>query len=127
MTLKQFVPLDARIVSECGKMLFLDRLLIKLFKTGHRVLLFSTMTKVLDLLEAYLRWRTVDGACAHSKRSPAAPASGQVRQGLAPLQTHREHPREIETHQINVLPSGRDCPTLHGHSFACIYLCTFCA
>lgn len=60
-TLKQFVPADERIISECGKMLFLDPLLIKLFKTGHRVLLFSTMTKVLDLLEAYLRWRTVDG------------------------------------------------------------------
>ena len=63
-TLKQFVPLDARIVSDCGKMLFLDRLLIKLFKTGHRVLLFSTMTKVLDLLESYLRWRTVDGVAS---------------------------------------------------------------
>lgn len=26
---------------------------------GHRVLLFSTMTKLLDLLEVYLRWRTM--------------------------------------------------------------------
>ena len=26
---------------------------------GHRVLLFSTMTKLLDLLEAYLAWRRV--------------------------------------------------------------------
>ena len=26
---------------------------------GHRVLLFSTMTKLLDLLESYLAWRKV--------------------------------------------------------------------
>ena len=29
---------------------------------GHRVLLFSTMTKLLDLLEAYLSWRRVGSA-----------------------------------------------------------------
>ena len=45
------------LLRQCGKLCVLDRLLIKLFKTGHRVLLFSTMTKLLDLLEGYLRWR----------------------------------------------------------------------
>ena len=30
---------------------------MKLRASGHRVLLFSTMTKLLDLLEVYLRWR----------------------------------------------------------------------
>lgn len=34
------------LVRECGKMEVLDRLLVKLHATGHRVLLFSTMTKV---------------------------------------------------------------------------------
>lgn len=29
------------------------------FPPGHRVLLFSTMTRLLDLLEVYLRWRTL--------------------------------------------------------------------
>lgn len=37
------------LVRECGKMEALDRLLVKLHATGHRVLLFSTMTKVLFL------------------------------------------------------------------------------
>ena len=44
------------IVTSCGKMFWLDRLLVKLFHTKHRVLLFSTMTKLLDIIEHYLRW-----------------------------------------------------------------------
>lgn len=47
------------VVTSCGKMFWLDRLLVKLFHTGHRVLLFSTMTRLLDLVESYLRWRKV--------------------------------------------------------------------
>lgn len=52
------------LVRACGKLWILDRLLIKLQRSGHRVLLFSTMTKLLDLLETYLKWRwtTPDGA-----------------------------------------------------------------
>jgi len=51
------------LIRSCGKLWILDRLLIKLSKTGHKVLLFSTMTKLLDLLEVYLKWRqtTEDG------------------------------------------------------------------
>eukprot|EP01018_Ginkgo_biloba_P028641 Gb_26709 [translate_table: standard] len=45
------------IVRSCGKLWVLDRILIKLHYTGHRVLLFSTMTKLLDILEDYLQWR----------------------------------------------------------------------
>lgn len=52
-------PLD--LVRKCGKMMVLDRILVKLFHTPHRVLLFSTMTKLLDVMEEYLRWRTVGG------------------------------------------------------------------
>ena len=47
------------LVRRCGKFRMLDRLLVKLHAGGHRVLLFSTMTKLLDLLEEYLRWREV--------------------------------------------------------------------
>ena len=47
------------LVRQCGKFAVLDRMLTKLHATGHRVLLFSTMTRLLDLLEQYLRWRTV--------------------------------------------------------------------
>ena len=51
------------LIRSCGKLWILDRLLVKLSKTGHKVLLFSTMTKLLDLLEVYLKWRqtTEDG------------------------------------------------------------------
>lgn len=45
------------IVRQCGKMVTLDRMLVKLKASGHRVLLFSTMTRLLDLLEVYLQWR----------------------------------------------------------------------
>lgn len=57
--LKHWYEADDRLVAQCGKMLFVDRLLVKFFKTGHRVLLFSTMTKVLDIMERYLMWRTL--------------------------------------------------------------------
>ncbi|BDA42833.1 ATP-dependent helicase BRM [Coccomyxa sp. Obi] len=47
----------AMLVRRCGKFEVLDRMLVKFHATGHRVLLFSTMTKLLDLLESYLSWR----------------------------------------------------------------------
>jgi len=45
------------IVRQCGKLVTLDKMLVKLKAAGHRVLLFSAMTKLLDLLEVYLQWR----------------------------------------------------------------------
>lgn len=50
----------AALVHNCGKFRMLDRLLVKLHAGGHRVLLFSTMTKLLDLLEEYLKWRQIE-------------------------------------------------------------------
>jgi SWI/SNF-related matrix-associated actin-dependent regulator of chromatin subfamily A protein 2/4 len=47
------------VVRTCGKMFWLDRMLVKLYASGHRVLLFSTMTKMLDTVEFYLNWREV--------------------------------------------------------------------
>lgn len=38
----------------CGKMKLLDRLIERLKKDGHKVLIFSQMTKMLDLLESHL-------------------------------------------------------------------------
>ncbi|KAM0917906.1 hypothetical protein ACQ4PT_009309 [Festuca glaucescens] len=45
------------VVRLCGKLEMLDRLLPKLKATGHRVLLFSTMTRLLDVMEDYLVWK----------------------------------------------------------------------
>ncbi|CAJ1925279.1 unnamed protein product [Sphenostylis stenocarpa] len=43
------------IVRSSGKFELLDRLLPKLRRAGHRVLLFSQMTRLMDILEIYLR------------------------------------------------------------------------
>ncbi|XP_047156353.1 ATP-dependent helicase BRM-like [Vigna umbellata] len=64
------------IVKSCGKLWILDRILIKLQRTGHRVLLFSTMTKLLDILEDYLNlrrfvYRRIDGTTNLDDRESA--------------------------------------------------------
>src|SRR5262249_37412357 len=40
-----------------GKFELLDCILPKLFRTGHRVLMFFQMTQVMDIMEDYLRFR----------------------------------------------------------------------
>ncbi|XP_057834125.2 uncharacterized protein LOC131044739 isoform X2 [Cryptomeria japonica] len=45
------------IVRLCAKLEMLDRILPKLKATNHRVLLFSTMTRLLDVMEEYLAWK----------------------------------------------------------------------
>nr|XP_043626662.1 ATP-dependent helicase BRM-like [Erigeron canadensis] len=64
------------LVKSCGKLWVLDRILIKLQRTGHRVLLFSTMTKLLDILEEYMQWRRlvyrrIDGTTSLEDRESA--------------------------------------------------------
>ncbi|KAJ0987238.1 hypothetical protein J5N97_005594 [Dioscorea zingiberensis] len=51
---KHYLPPVVRL---CGKLEMLDRLLPKLKATDHRVLLFSTMTRLLDVMEEYLSWK----------------------------------------------------------------------
>ncbi|KAI8065726.1 SNF2 family N-terminal domain-containing protein [Gongronella butleri] len=43
--------LNNELAAQSGKMLLLDRLLPALFERGHKVLIFSQMTKMLDILE----------------------------------------------------------------------------
>jgi adenosinetriphosphatase len=45
------------LMEASGKMILLDKMLPKLKADGHRVLIFSQMTKMLDILEDYLRVR----------------------------------------------------------------------
>ncbi|CAK5269440.1 unnamed protein product [Mycena citricolor] len=42
---------EAELVGGSGKMLLLDRLLVELFRRGHKVLLFSQFTTMLDIIE----------------------------------------------------------------------------
>ena len=49
--------LGAHIINASGKMIILDKLLQKLSKEKHQVLIFSQMTRVLDILEDYCHFR----------------------------------------------------------------------
>ncbi|XP_076818637.1 chromatin-remodeling ATPase INO80-like isoform X1 [Clavelina lepadiformis] len=62
-----------RLVTESGKMLALDMLLRRLKDGGHRVLIYSQMTKMIDILEDYMLLRRhsyvrLDGSCRISSR-----------------------------------------------------------
>ncbi|XP_036082614.1 probable global transcription activator SNF2L1 isoform X4 [Rousettus aegyptiacus] len=64
---------DEHIVSNSGKMVVLDKLLVKLKEQGSRVLIFSQMTRLLDILEDYCMWRgyeycRLDGQTPHEER-----------------------------------------------------------
>lgn len=50
---------DERIIEASGKLHVLDRLLIKLRANGHRVVIFSQFTSVLDILNDYLEYREI--------------------------------------------------------------------
>uniref|UniRef100_A0A9J8AAT7 SNF2 related chromatin remodeling ATPase 5 n=1 Tax=Cyprinus carpio carpio TaxID=630221 RepID=A0A9J8AAT7_CYPCA len=64
---------DLHLVVNSGKMAVLDKLLPKLKEQGSRVLIFSQMTRVLDILEDYCMWRNygycrLDGQTPHEER-----------------------------------------------------------
>ncbi|XP_039720869.1 SWI/SNF-related matrix-associated actin-dependent regulator of chromatin subfamily A member 1 isoform X6 [Pteropus medius] len=70
---------DEHIVSNSGKMVVLDKLLVKLKEQGSRVLIFSQMTRLLDILEDYCMWRgyeycRLDGQTPHEEREEAIEA-----------------------------------------------------
>ena len=48
------IPSKQTLVSDSGKLHVLDGLLDKLKSEGHRVLIYSQMTKMIDLLEEYM-------------------------------------------------------------------------
>jgi SWI/SNF-related matrix-associated actin-dependent regulator of chromatin subfamily A member 5 len=50
-------PLGEHLVENCGKMVLLDKLLKRLKERGDRVLLFTQMTRILDIMEDYLVMR----------------------------------------------------------------------
>ncbi|RWS11514.1 SWI/SNF-related matrix-associated actin-dependent regulator of chromatin subfamily A member 5-like isoform X1 [Dinothrombium tinctorium] len=64
---------DKHLVDNCGKMVILDKLLPKIQEQNSRVLIFSQMTRMLDILEDYCLWRgynycRLDGQTAHEDR-----------------------------------------------------------
>ncbi|OAX37874.1 hypothetical protein K503DRAFT_866560 [Rhizopogon vinicolor AM-OR11-026] len=67
---------DEHIIQNSGKMVILDKLLKSMKEKGSRVLIFSQMSRVLDILEDYCLFRgfkycRIDGSTAHDDRITA--------------------------------------------------------
>ena len=52
-----FYRADEDMVDICGKLKVLDQMLSELAKRGHKTLIFSQMTRMLDILGDYLNYR----------------------------------------------------------------------
>lgn len=64
------------MIQSSGKLVLVDKLLKKLREGGHKVLIFSQMTRCLDILSDFLRWRgypceRIDGAVKGDDRQAA--------------------------------------------------------
>uniref|UniRef100_A0A667H840 Helicase, lymphoid specific n=1 Tax=Lynx canadensis TaxID=61383 RepID=A0A667H840_LYNCA len=69
----QEFKIDEELVTNSGKFLILDRMLPELKSRGHKVLLFSQMTRMLDILMDYCHFRNfnfsrLDGSMSYSER-----------------------------------------------------------
>ncbi|XP_041803253.1 lymphoid-specific helicase [Chelmon rostratus] len=69
----QEFKIDEQLVQSSGKLLILDRLLPELKKRGHKVLIFSQMTSILDILMDYcylrgFQYSRLDGSMSYSDR-----------------------------------------------------------
>ncbi|OQS00271.1 chromatin-remodeling complex ATPase chain [Thraustotheca clavata] len=66
-------PMGEHVVDNCGKMILMDKLLRRLKERGSRVLIFSQMTRVLDIMEDFCRMRQydycrIDGQTSYDER-----------------------------------------------------------
>ncbi len=64
------------LIKSSGKLVLIDKLLPKLIAGDHKVLIFSQMVRVLDILEDYLNYRKykyerIDGGVRGSDRQAA--------------------------------------------------------
>jgi ATP-dependent helicase STH1/SNF2 len=48
--------IDDIMIRSSGKFELLEKMLIKLVSTGHRMLIFTQMTRLLDILEEFLTY-----------------------------------------------------------------------
>ncbi|OHT00807.1 SNF2 family N-terminal domain containing protein [Tritrichomonas foetus] len=70
------------LIDASGKMILIDKLLPKLQNDGHKVLIFSQMVKVLDIIEDYLirkdlTFERIDGSVPESERESAIERFGK--------------------------------------------------
>ena len=64
------------LIRSCGKLDLAAKMLRKLNDQGHRVLIFSQMTKMLDILEDFLenegyKYERIDGGITGAQRQEA--------------------------------------------------------
>lgn len=64
------------LIRSCGKLILLQKMLERLKKQGHRVLIFSQMTRLLDILEEFCeylgyKYERVDGTVMGQIRQDA--------------------------------------------------------
>ena len=59
----RYPVLGEELVNASGKMMVLDRLLRELFTRGHKVLLFSQFTTMLDIIEVYIYFLLASLSC----------------------------------------------------------------
>lgn len=69
-------PLGEHLVENCGKLTMVDKLLKKLKERGSRVLIFTQMTRILDILEDFMVMRgykycRIDGNTDYEAREAA--------------------------------------------------------
>ena len=69
-------PLGEHLITNCGKLVVVDKLLKRLNTLGHRVLIFTQMTRILDILEDYMHVRgyqycRIDGNTEYVDREQA--------------------------------------------------------
>ena len=72
-------PLGEHLVENCGKLAIVDKLLKKLKERGSRVLIFTQMTRILDILEDFMFMRghkycRIDGNTDHETREASIEA-----------------------------------------------------
>lgn len=66
-------PYGDHLYKNCGKMFLLHKLMIKLKEKGHRILIFTQMTRMLDIIEDYLlsmnyNYCRIDGNTTYNDR-----------------------------------------------------------
>eukprot|EP00923_Selenidium_pygospionis_P045656 GHVN01078873.1.p1 GENE.GHVN01078873.1~~GHVN01078873.1.p1 ORF type:complete len:913 (+),score=165.91 GHVN01078873.1:262-3000(+) len=70
---KSLDPFGDHVVANAGKLVLLDKLLVRLFARGSRILIFSQMTRMIDILEDFCRIRNykhcrIDGDTSGEER-----------------------------------------------------------
>lgn len=61
---------DEHLITSCGKMVILDKLLKSMKEKGSRVLIFSQMSRLLDILEDYCLFRGYSTSIPRLSLSP---------------------------------------------------------